>query len=310
MAVPTVEELVLPALTAMDAGVAKGVEIAEFTALRLALSKEDLGELQAGGRQTVFRNRVAWALVWLQKAGLVEKTGASAYALSPEGRRVMAAKPARFGLPELRRYEGFVNATKRASSAAAPAGVGVPMAEVEAVALQPADTIDAAVRVLDRELRDDLLRALVGLKSTSFEALVVDLLLALGFGGGRDAARGERLGMSGDGGVDGVMREDALGLDVVYIQAKKYGPENPVGPDAVQAFAGSLLERGATKGVFVTTSRFTGGAQKAAERLSTQRRIVLIDGEELARLMIESGVGVREVQTIRIHRVDLSAYEA
>ncbi|MCX8133315.1 MAG: restriction endonuclease [Roseococcus sp.] len=173
----------------------------------------------------------------------------------------------------------------------------------------PEERLSQAVAEMKAKLAAELLDRLRAMSPDAFEEIIVQLLIALGFGGGPSLARGESIGKSGDGGVDGVLREDALGLDVIYIQAKRNGADNAVGPDRIQAFAGSLLERGATKGVFATTSRFTEAAKKAAERLSTQRRIVLIDGEELARLMIEHGVGVRTVETIRIQRVDLSDFE-
>ncbi len=129
----------------------------------------------------------------------------------------------------------------------------------------------------------------------------------IGYGGSRREAA-ERLGRSGDGGIDGIIREDALGLDAIYVQAKRYAEDNPVGSLAIQGFAGALLGNGATKGVFVTTSRFTAQAREVAAAYRTHR-IVLIDGDELARLMIEHGVGLRTVQTIRVQRLDLEAYE-
>ena len=137
--------------------------------------------------------------------------------------------------------------------------------------------------------------------------MIIDVLVGMGYGGSRrDAA--ERLGRSGDGGIDGVIREDALGLDTIYLQAKRYAADNPVGAGAIQGFAGALLAQGASKGVFVTTSRFTLQARQARDAYKAHR-IVLIDGPELARLMVEHEVGVRTVQTIRVQRVGLDAYE-
>jgi len=161
--------------------------------------------------------------------------------------------------------------------------------------------------MLKKQLRDDLLARVRSIDPTAFEQLIVDLLVKIGFGGSRaDAAR--RLGKSGDGGVDGIIRQDALGVDAVYIQAKRYADGSSVSPSEVQSFAGALLQNGATKGVFVTTSHFTPAAKSSAASVKTQR-IVLIDGEELARLMVEHEVGVRTVQVIKIQRVDLEGYE-
>ena len=140
------------------------------------------------------------------------------------------------------------------------------------------------------------------------EQLIIGVLVEIGYGGSRRDAT-ERLGRSGDGGIDGVIREDALGLDTIYLQAKRYADDNAVGAPAIQGFAGALLANGATKGVFVTTSRFTSQATQAASAYKAHR-IVLIDGPELARLMVEHDVGVRTVQTIRVQRLALDAYEA
>jgi restriction system protein len=152
-----------------------------------------------------------------------------------------------------------------------------------------------------------LLARVRGLSPAIFEQLIIDVLVKMGYGGSRREAA-ETLGRSGDGGVDGVIREDALGLDMIYVQAKRYAEDNPVGAPAIQGFAGALLGKGATKGVFVTTSRFTEAARQAQSTYKSHR-IVLLDGAELAHLMIEHEVGVRTVQTIRVQRLDLESYE-
>ncbi len=152
-----------------------------------------------------------------------------------------------------------------------------------------------------------LLTRLQALSPTTFEQLIIDVMLKIGYGGSRrDAAA--RLGRSGDGGVDGVISEDVLGLDTIYLQAKRYAEDNPVGAPAIQGFAGALLSKGASKGVFVTTGRFTSQAIEVAKGYTTHR-IVLIDGRKLASLMVEHEVGVRTMQTIRVQRVALEAYE-
>lgn len=171
----------------------------------------------------------------------------------------------------------------------------------------PEERLEGADRDLKAELAATLIARLRTLAPDAFEQLIIDLLVRMGYGGSRREAS-ERLGRSGDGGIDGIIREDALGLDAVYIQAKRYGEDNTVGAPAVQGFAGALLGNGATKGVFVTTSRFTQQARDAASSLRSHR-IVLIDGPELARMMIEREVGVRTVQTIRVQRIDLEPYE-
>jgi restriction system protein len=167
--------------------------------------------------------------------------------------------------------------------------------------------LEAADRDLKADLAATLLNRVRNLPPAAFEQLIVDLLVKIGYGGSRREAA-ERLGRSGDGGIDGVIREDALGLDAVYIQAKRYSEDNSVGAPDIRGFAGSLLGNGATKGVFVTTSRFSAQARDASAAYKTHR-IVLIDGAELAHLMIEYEVGVRTVQTIRLQRLDLETYE-
>jgi restriction system protein len=167
--------------------------------------------------------------------------------------------------------------------------------------------LEAASRALNEALRDALLARVLETSPASFEKLIVDLLLAMGYGGSRVDA-GEQLGRTGDGGVDGVIREDRLGLDRVYLQAKRYKPGNSVGSEAVQAFIGALVGRGSQKGVLITTSNFTKGAIEAANQTGGLR-LVLIDGEALTRLMIQFNVAVRVARTVEVKRIDLDYFE-
>ncbi len=208
----------------------------------------------------------------------------------------------------MRRYPAFAgfrgSAGDDRDSATAPesgADLGSP------VTATPEERLEGADRDLKAELASSLLSRLRALPPDAFEQLIIDLLVRMGYGGSRREAS-ERLGRTGDGGVDGIIREDALGLDAIYIQAKRYAEDNAVGAPAVQGFAGALLGNGATKGVFVTTSRFTPQAREAASSFRSHR-IVLIDGPELARMMIDQEVGVRTVQTVRVQRIDLEPYE-
>jgi restriction system protein len=171
----------------------------------------------------------------------------------------------------------------------------------------PDDAITAAVAAIEAKLRDDLLARLLAATPDFFERVVVDLLLAMGYGSDTGEA-GRTLGRGGDGGVDGVIREDRLGLDVIYIQAKRYSADRAIGPDALRSFSGALDEKGARKGVFITTSRFTAEAERYAAHHQT-KRIVLLDGERLTKLMIAHGVGMREDRTIVLKRLDLDYFE-
>lgn len=317
MAVPDFQSLMLPVLRALASGVSRTPDLIARASDDFHLTAEERATLLPSGRQPVINNRVHWSLAYLNRAGLVNRLKRGEYALTADGQALLAEAPDRITVAFLsERYAGVrafrgedAGEAGAARVSGAASGMDIPLTASLPVVATPEERLLAANEELRTALTVDLLDRLRQMSPSAFEAILVQLLLALGFGGGPAAARGETLGRSGDGGVDGVLREDALGLDVVYIQAKRNSADNTVGPDKIQAFAGSLLERGATKGVFATTSRFTEAAKRAAERLSTQRRIVLIDGEELARLMIEHGVGVRTVQTIRIQRVDLSDYE-
>jgi restriction system protein len=170
----------------------------------------------------------------------------------------------------------------------------------------PEERIEAAYTEITNELRAALLERISKGTPRFFEKLVVDLLTGMGYGGSR-ANAGQRVGKTADGGIDGVINEDPLGLDIVYLQAKRYAPGNTVGVDKVREFAGSLVERGATKGVFVTTSQFAPAAITYVNRIP--QRLVLISGEELTRLMVQYGVGVRTDRTIELRKLDLEYFE-
>jgi restriction system protein len=170
----------------------------------------------------------------------------------------------------------------------------------------PEETIQAAEETIRTALSAQLLERIRELPPAFFERLVVDLIVAMGYGGTRERVV-QRLGKAGDEGIDGVVNEDPLGLDVVYIQAKRYAPENTIGRERIQQFAGALVGQGASKGVFVSTSSFSRGATEYAGRVP--QRIILIDGTELARLMIQYGVGVRTERAVEIKRLDLDYFE-
>ena len=305
MDIPDYQTLALPALRHLAESPFKTSTLIGVLSDEFSLNFEQRQKLLPSGRQPVINNRVHWSLAYLNRAGLIERIGRGEYKITTAGLKLMEAPPDKITVKFLAANYPSLSVFLTGITS----GVKIPSPLMDSPPIDPEESLLTTSAYLRTALTAELLDRVRALTPAQFEALMVGLLLALGFGGGNGAGRGETLGMSGDGGVDGVMREDALGLDVVYIQAKRYAATNAVGPEAIQGFAGSLLERGATKGVFATTSRFTDGAKRAAERLSTQRRIVLIDGDELARLMIEHGVGVRTVQTIRIQRVDLSDYE-
>ncbi len=163
----------------------------------------------------------------------------------------------------------------------------------------PKERIDQAAAEITLELRDELLRRIQNSHPTFFEHLIVDLMLAMGYGG---SGSGHHLGKTADGGIDGIINEDPLGLDIVFLQAKRYADENVISVKQIREFAGTLDEQGAMKGVFVTTSRFAGPAKSYAER--SPKRLILIDGDHLTRLLIQYGVGVRTYRTVQLSRLD------
>ena len=286
----------------------------------LGLSATEREQTIPSGSVTLVASRVHWAKTYLKQGGLVVQPRRAQVAITERGREVLRRDPARIDsvlLREFGEFRAFLGRTRTsggtASASSAPDGGGVasaagaavaPVAAAEAAGT-PEEQIASASLALEEALRDALLARVLETTPAFFERLIVDLLLAMGYGGSR-AEAGERLGRTGDGGVDGVIREDRLGLDRIYLQAKRYGPGSSVGSEAVQAFMGALIGRGAQKGVMITTSSFTRAAVGVAAQPG-HLRLVLIDGEELTRLMVRYGVGVRVAQVVEIKDVD-SAY--
>jgi restriction system protein len=305
MAIPDFQTLMLPVLRTLAGRPWRTAELVSAMANEFRLTEAEQNQLLSGGRQTVIANRTHWALAYLHKAGLVVRIRRGEYDITPSGRELLKAPPDRItvafllrGYPGVRQFRGKADATPQ---------LPVPSdGAVAAVAETPREMLERAAAELRAALVSDLLEQVRAMDPSAFEQLIVDLMLAMGFGGSHLEA-GQRLGRTGDGGVDGVIRQDALGLDVIYLQAKRYAGDNTVGAPVIQTFAGALLQRGAMKGVFVTTSSFSAQAREAVSNFGSHK-IVLIDGEELARLMIEHEVGVRTIQTIKVQRVDLEAY--
>ena len=260
---------------------------------QFALSEDELRELLPSGRQEKFRNRVAWAKTYLVKAGLLSSPKRGHFAITPAGQSTLREKPARIDVAFLRRYPSFVSfvETKNPSDATSES-VPAPMES-------PEEMIEAAHARLNQDLASDLLGRIKAARPVFFEGLVVELLLKMGYGGSRHDA-GRAIGRSGDGGIDGIINEDRLGLDSIYLQAKRW--DQPVGRPEIQKFAGALAEHRARKGVFITTSTFTKEAVASATKHDA--RIVLIDGEKLASLMIVHGLGVTLQASYDVKRID------
>ncbi len=303
MAVPGYQEFMLPLLKLTSDGQEHSIsEVVETLAEHFALTEDDRAIMLSSGTQTMLYNRVTWALTYLAKSLLVDKTGRGRFRLTPRGQEVLRQSPERIDnhfLEQFEEYVAFKNKRRVRKD--------VPTTGVEAVLAEevtPDERLDEAYRELRETLADDLLARIREGSPKFFEYLVVDVLVAMGYGGSRaDAA--QVVGRSGDDGIDGVIKEDQLGLDMVYVQAKKW--ENTVGPGEIDRFVGSLSRKKAQKGVFITSGTFTSGARRAAAEAAV--RIVLLDGDDLAERMIDHGVGVTEHKTIVVNKLDSDYFE-
>lgn len=247
-------------------------------------------------------DRADWAIFHMMKAGLIERPTRGFYKLSELGRGLANEFDVHLDMERLSKfplYQEFLNRPEKVGEFSTVIASQQATADNESVT--PEDAMANAQSILESALRDNLLSILKDINPVRFERLILDLLTAMGYGGG-DLSNSQMTKNSGDGGIDGIIHEDALGLDAVYIQAKRYAPENKVGRPAIQQFVGSLNGEGATKGVFVTTSDFSTEARAFLGKV--QHRIVLINGQELARLMIRHGVGVRDRTSYVVRTVD------
>lgn len=303
MAIPDFQSFMLPLLKYLGQ---KGSEVSlkellDAMAKELGLSEDDLHELLSSGAQTVFANRVSWAKTYLAKAGLLESPRRGHYRITPRGRQLLQNNPERIDIDFLKRYPEFLDflslrGTRRRSNADA-APLDAPLLDST---MTPSELVDEAFRQMQDALAEEILQRLKQVTPGFFERVVVELLLAMGYGG-LSADAGEAVGKTGDEGIDGVIKQDKLGLDTVYVQAKRW-ENTPVGRPVLMQFAGALQARKANKGVFITTSVFTEDAKRYAAQIGT--KIVLVDGYQLAHLMIEHNVGVSTVTSYHVKRID------
>jgi restriction system protein len=303
MAIPDYQSLMLPLLKHAALGETRVPEVSDKLADEFELTPEERDQLLQSGRQKLLNNRIHWAKFYMAKAGLIDHPRRGRFVASDQGRLLLARNPSRINVETLLQYPAFRDFYRGANSdieeEQAPHGPAVTTASDPD--RTPEEQVEAAHLALQSALREELLQRILQNSSTFFEQVIVELLVAMGYGGSlRNAAA--QLGRSGDGGVDGVINEDRLGLDRVYVQAKRYAPTISVGRPDVQGFVGSLVGLGATKGVFVTTSSFSRQALEFVQHLT--QRIILIDGQRLAELMIEHNVGVRLSRAIEFKRLD------
>lgn len=296
MPIPDFQTLMLPLLRHLgDRKEHSNQETLDVLAKEFQLSEADLAQLLPSGTQGLFRNRVAWAKAHFKKAGLIESPRRSVYEITPAGLDVLAKNPERINLRFLSQFPGY-----REFRATAKASTGISeSADSGSGQLTAQEHIEFGYQQIREELAAELLRRVKECPPDFFERLVVELLLAMGYGGSLQDA-GKAVGKSGDGGIDGIIKEDKLGLDTIYIQAKRW--EGTVSRPEIQKFAGALQGQRARKGIFLTTSAFTKEARDFAASIDS--KIILLDGQALADLMIDHGIGVSEIAKYAVRRVD------
>jgi len=297
MAIPDFQTVMLPLLKlAGDKKEHSKHEAVDILAKEFRLTEAELHEMLPSGRQGTFDNRVGWAVSYLKKAGLFEypKPRKGIFLITDDGLETLRSSPARISIAFLRKFPQFAESERIRQHMDTTAPVA------EALDSEtPEEVLEASYQRLEEDLAAQLLERLSNCSPKFFEIMVVDLLVAMGYGGSRKDA-GQAVGATGDGGIDGLIKEDKLGLDTVYIQAKRW--QNTVGIGEIQHFSGSLDGVKARKGVFITTSQFAKNAKDYVKHID--KKIVLIDGKQLTELMIEHGVGVTEVSVYRVCRVD------
>jgi restriction system protein len=297
MSIPDYQTLLLPVLMIASKGETSVPVTEAEIAAEFRLSDQEREQMLPSGKQRVLHNRIHWAKFYLTKAGLLESPKRGRFCITAAGRAVLAAPPEKLDtqyLLTIPTFREFYRADENAGDAPSTT-------DENPSAATPEETIESAFNSIQSALRLELLDRIRQNSPGFFEHLIIELLVAMGYGGSHKNAS-EQLGRSGDGGIDGVINEDVLGLDRIYIQAKRYAPGASVGRPEIQAFTGSLVGLGATKGVFVTASNFTSQAIEYASRIP--QRVILIDGRRLTELMIEHGVGVRPSRAIEFKRVD------
>jgi restriction system protein len=309
--IPDYQTIMLPLLRlAGDGREHSKREVVADLAKYFELTQEELLTLLPSGRQGLFDNRVGWARTYLKQAGLVEPVRRGVIRITERGKAVLGRNLERIDndvLEEFPEFQAFKNRT-RPREIEREEGTAVRGETMEAVeqALTPDEEIRSGYRTLRANLASELLDRVLKASPQFFERLVVELLVAMGYGGTEEDAASV-VGRSGDGGIDGIIKEDRLGLDSIYVQAKRWGPQHTVGSPDVRQFSGALQEHKARKGVFITTSGFSRDAVESAK--ASQTTIVLIDGTQLAQLMLDYGVGVSVQETIRLLKIDEDYFE-
>ena len=303
MPIPDYQTLMLPLLKiAGDGKVHTKRDVVPELSLQFRVSDEEQKDLLPSGKQEVFDNRIGWARTYLKKALLIDYVERGQFRITERGKKVLAENPERIGVAYLSRFPEFTEFHRPPRPAAAEEnGSAVSAAETDS----PDDLMATGYLNRRRQIEQDVLAKVKSCSPEFFERLVVKLLTAMGYGGSL-ADAGKAIGKSGDGGVDGVIKEDKLGLEQIYIQAKRWDSAS-VGRPEIQKFVGALHGKRARKGIFLTTSFFTKDAEEYAKGLET--KVILINGQQLAELMFDYGVGVSTESTYVVKRLDNDFFE-
>lgn len=313
MPIPDYQSVMLPLLQLAEDGLEHRTRDAvEELASTFRLSDAERAEMLPSGSQATFDNRVGWARSYLKQAGLIESSRRGFFRITQRGRAILNGHPTVVNLATLEQFEEFrafrakrrgVPSDNPASVLEAESGATGSAADISSDQT-PEDMLAAAYQRLRADLEIELLEQVKSATAAFFERIVIDLLIAMGYGGSRRDA-GRAIGRSGDGGIDGIIKEDKLGLDVIYVQAKRW--EATVGRPEIQKFAGALQGQRATKGVFITTSGYSREAIEYTAAISL--KIILIDGSQLAQLLVDHSVGVSTIGTYELKRLDSDYFD-
>ena len=296
MAIPDFQTIFLPLLKFVSIGEERSLrESINFLSEEFELSEEERKELLPSGKQRIFDNRVAWAVTYIRKACLIETIKRGYFHITDRGREVLKQSPERIDNKFLSQFPEFVEFRKPKKKTPTDPPIVDPIPDDK----NPEEILESAYQELQDSLADELLYTIKTCSPEFFERLVVDVLIKMGYGGSRKEA-GQAIGKTSDEGIDGIIKEDKLGLDIIYIQAKRW--EGVVGRPEIQKFAGALQGQRARKGIFITTSKFTKDALNYVENIET--KIILIDGQRLAELMIAYNVGANTTAIYEVKKID------
>lgn len=300
--IPDYQSIMLPLLKKISDGkVYKFRNLIDLLSLDYGLTEAEQKELLPSGQQPIFDNRVGWANTYMKKAGLIKSEKRGYLQISELGQKILSDNPKEINIKFLRQFDSFNEFTKVKKNGSVKSKDIKEITEEEQT---PEEMLEYAHQKLTNDLSQELIETIKICSPRFFETLVVDLLLSMGYGGSRVDA-GRAIGKSNDGGIDGIIKEDKLGLDIIYVQAKRW--ENTVPTREIRDFAGALLAKKAKKGIFITTSNFPKSAVEFVGQI--EPKIILIDGQRLGELMIEFDVGVSLQRNYKVKRIDSDYFE-